>query len=71
MSKTFMPAFQSMESLKAHQLKGLQWTVSHAHKGSGFYRKQLDNSGVTADDIRTLDDICRLPFAKKLKSVLW
>jgi phenylacetate-CoA ligase len=62
MSKTFMPAFQSMESLKAHQLKGLQWTVSHAHKGSDFYRKQLDDSGVTADDIRTLDDIRRLPF---------
>jgi phenylacetate-CoA ligase len=62
MSKTFMPAFQSMELLKAHQLKGLQWTVSHAHKGSDFYRKQLDDSGVTADDIRTLDDIRRLPF---------
>jgi len=62
MSKTFMPAFQSMESLKAHQLKGLQWTVSHAYKGSDFYRKLLDDSGVTADDIRTLDDIRRLPF---------
>lgn len=62
MSKTFMPAFQSMESLKAHQLKGLQWTVSHAHKGSDFYRKQLDDSGVTADDIQTLDDVRRLPL---------
>ena len=62
MSKTFMPAFQSMESLKAHQLQGLQWTVSHAYKGSDFYRKLLDDSGVTADDIRTLDDIRRLPF---------
>jgi phenylacetate-CoA ligase len=62
MSRTFMPTFQSMDELKTHQLKGLQWTVAHAYKGSAFYRKLLDDSGVTPQDIHTLDDIRKLPF---------
>jgi len=62
MSQTFMPAFQSMDELKAHQLKGLQWTISHATKGSAFYRKLMADAGVTPEDIRTLDDIKKLPF---------
>lgn len=62
MSRTFMPAFQSLDELKAHQLRGLQWTVSHVHKGSGFYKKLLDDAGVGPEDIHSLDDIQRLPF---------
>ena len=62
MNKTFMPTFQSQDVLNAHQLKGLQWTVSHAYKGSAFYRKLLDDSNVTPKDIHTLEDIRKLPF---------
>ena len=57
-----MPAFQSLDELKAHQLRGLQWTVSHVYKGSGFYKKLLDDAGVGPEDIHSLDDIQRLPF---------
>jgi len=62
MPKTFMPSFTNIEDLKAHQLKGLQWTVAHAYQGSDFYRKKLDGVGVSPADIRSLDDILNLPF---------
>jgi phenylacetate-CoA ligase len=58
----FMPTFQTREELQAHQLKGLQWTVAHAYNGSPDYRNKFDLAGVTPDDIRSLDDLRRLPF---------
>jgi len=62
MAKTFMPSFGNAEELKHHQLKGLQWTVSHAYEGSSFYRSRLEQAGVGPEDIQVLDDICKLPF---------
>ncbi|MBN1106611.1 MAG: phenylacetate--CoA ligase [Deltaproteobacteria bacterium] len=62
MKKTFMPAITSEKELKAVQLKGLQWTVKHAYKGSPFYRKRLQDAGVKPGDIRSLKDIRKLPF---------
>ena len=62
MNRTFMPTFQSQDVLNAHQLKGLQWTASHAYQGSAFYRKLLGDSDVTPKDIHTLEDIRKLPF---------
>ena len=60
--ENFMPRFRTREELEAHQLKGLQWTVAHAYDGSPDYRTKFDLAGVTPDDIRSLDDLCRLPF---------
>ena len=57
-----MPEFSDIEELKQHQLNGLQWTVAHAYQGSDFYRKKLDEAGVSPADIRSLDDILSLPF---------
>lgn len=62
MSDTFMPAFESLNELTDHQLKGLQWTVRHAYEGSPFYRERLEKAGVHPNDIHTLDDIRKLPF---------
>ena len=62
MTKTFMPHIQTEEALKAHQLKGLQWTVRHAYEGSPVYRRRLKEAGVHPEDIRSLDDLKRLPF---------
>ena len=60
--KTFFPDIKSEEELKEIQLRGLQWTVKHAYEGSEFYRKKLDEAGVKPEDIKTLEDIRRLPF---------
>jgi phenylacetate-CoA ligase len=62
MEKSFMPAIKTEEELKDLQLKGLRWTVNHAYQGSDFYRKRFNEAGVKPDDIRSLDDIKRLPF---------
>ena len=62
MTSTFMPAFKNIEQLQHHQLQGLKWTVAHAFSGSPFYRRRLDQSGVRPEDIRSLDDLPRLPF---------
>lgn len=60
--KSYLPTHSSYEELAAIQLKGLQWTVNHAYNGSAFYRKKLDDAGVKPGDIKSLDDLRRLPF---------
>ncbi|MGO9377777.1 MAG: phenylacetate--CoA ligase [Dissulfurispiraceae bacterium] len=68
--KRFPPMTSMPEGLKEHQLKGLQWTVSHAYAHSDFYRERLNAAGVKPEDIKSLEDIQRLPFttAEDLKS---
>ncbi len=63
MTRTFMPYLKTVAELAAHQLQGLQWTVRHAYEGSSFYRAKLDEAGITPDDITSLDDLRKLPFA--------
>jgi phenylacetate-CoA ligase len=60
--KTYMPTYSSLDELAAIQLKGLQWTVNHAYHGSAAYREKLDAAGVRPEDIKSLDDLSRLPF---------
>ena len=62
MEKRFMPSVRTREELLELQLRGLKWTVNHAYQGSAFYRERLDRAGVKPEDIRTLDDLRRLPF---------
>jgi phenylacetate-CoA ligase len=62
MEKRFMPAVKTQDELKALQVEGLKWTVHHAYQGSPFYRKRLDEAGVKPADIRSLDDLKKLPF---------
>ncbi|MBA4393470.1 MAG: phenylacetate--CoA ligase [Desulfobacca sp.] len=62
MIQTFMPDFKSLDELKAHQLKGLQWSIQHAYNGSPFFRKKFESAGIKPQDIKTLADIRRLPF---------
>lgn len=50
---------------KELQLKKLRETVSRAYKNCGFYKNKMDRAGVRPEDIRTLDDISRLPFTTK------
>lgn len=59
---SFMPTYASMDELAAIQLEGLKWTVNHAYHGSPAYRAKLDEAGVVPEDIKSLDDLGRLPF---------
>jgi phenylacetate-CoA ligase len=47
------------------QLGRLQWSVRHAYDNVAAYRVKFDAAGVSPDDIRSLDDIRRLPFTTK------
>ena len=55
-------AFSTDDQLRAHQLKGLQWTVTHAYNGSMEYRNKFDAAGIRPEDIRSLEDLRHLPF---------
>jgi len=70
MNKSFMPAVKTSRELMELQLEGLKWTVKHAYQGSSFYRNRMDKAGVRPEDMRSLDDLKRLPFttAQDLRS---
>ena len=53
------------EALEALQIKRLQQVVNRVYHTVGFYRKSFDKAGVSPDDIRSLDDLKRLPFTVK------
>jgi len=59
--------FETMprEALEAIQLRRLQATVSRAYHAVPFYRKRFDEAGVKPEDIRSLEDLRRLPFTYK------
>ena len=62
MPNTFMTSIRTGEELRELQTKGLKWTVKHAYNGSQTYKKKLDGAGLHPDNIRSLDDLQRLPF---------
>lgn len=63
----FNPEMECMprESLEKLQCRRLQETVAHCYHNSPFYRKELDKAHVAPEDIKTLDDLRRLPFTNK------
>lgn len=61
MSRRFIPDLNE-EQIADIQLEGLKWTARHAYGGSPFYKSGMTASGVHPDDIKTLDDIRKLPF---------
>ena len=52
-------------ALRDLQLRRLQMTVSWAYERVSYYRDRMDALGVRPRDIRTLDDVRRLPFTDK------
>lgn len=62
MTEFFMPIVKTDKELRGVQLEGLKWTVNHAYQNSPFYRKKIDETGIHPDDIKSLDDLVRLPF---------
>jgi phenylacetate-CoA ligase len=53
------------EQLRALQLGRLQWQVRRCFDGAEFYRERLDAAGVGPGDIRTLEDLQRIPIVTK------
>ena len=55
----------SREKIKELQLKRLREIVHRVYNNVPFYRKKLDEKGVKPQDIKTLEDIKKLPFTTK------
>jgi phenylacetate-CoA ligase len=55
----------SRDELEALQLSRLQSTVANAYAHVPFYRAKFDEVGVHPDDIRSLDDVTKLPLTSK------
>ncbi|GAC1460712.1 MAG: phenylacetate--CoA ligase [Ktedonobacteraceae bacterium] len=53
------------ESLQALQNKRLHNTVDYVYHQVPYYRETLDRIGIKPDDIRTVEDLHKLPFTKK------
>ena len=58
----FPPHFETADQLIELQTRGLRWTVSHTWNNSPFYRKRFEETGITPEEVRTLDDLAKLPF---------
>ncbi len=55
----------SREEIEATQLKRLQETARRVYAVNPFYREKFEERGITPEDIRTLEDLQRLPFTRK------
>lgn len=53
------------ESMRRLQSERLVKMVKHVYEDSTYYRKRMDECGVKPEDIRSIDDITKLPFTTK------
>lgn len=51
--------------IKALQLERLKETAERIYNNVPYYKKKLDEAGVTPDSIKSLDDLKRIPFTTK------
>ncbi|MBQ2847185.1 MAG: phenylacetate--CoA ligase [Clostridia bacterium] len=67
MSKYYQPEIEtaSVEELKALQSEKLVKQVKHVYENVKYYRDMMDEKGVTPDDIKSIDDLHKLPFLTK------
>lgn len=54
-----------LKTLENHQLKQLKMIVSVAYENSSFYKELFKKNGITPKDIKTLNDIRKLPIIDK------
>lgn len=66
MQNAYDPAeFWSRDQIEATQLARLRNVVERVYKKCNFYRKRLDEAGVSPDSIQCLEDIEKIPLTSK------
>ncbi|MGI6402700.1 MAG: phenylacetate--CoA ligase family protein [Oscillospiraceae bacterium] len=67
MSRYFSPEIETADRGRMLTLQGqrLRATVRHCYENVPFYREKLRKMGLTPDDIKTVDDLAKLPFTYK------
>ncbi len=63
----FQPEKECMdrEQLKKLQLERLQATVKRCYDNVAVFRERMNEKGLTPDDVKSLDDLAKLPFTTK------
>ena len=63
----FSPEYESMSvaKLKELQLERLKWSVRHAYDNNPYYHKKFEAAGFHPDQLKSLDDMRRIPFLTK------
>jgi len=59
------PDFLPPEQLQAIQLQRLKFMVQRAYNHVALFRKRMDDAGLKPTDVRSLDDVTKLPFTVK------
>jgi phenylacetate-CoA ligase len=55
----------AQDDMLSLQLERLQWTVKHAYDNSKFYRRKMDELSVVPAEIKSLNDLTKLPLTDK------
>jgi len=53
------------EEIEATQLERLRETARRVYAINPFYKRKFDELGITPEDIRTIEDVRKLPFTRK------
>ena len=63
----YQPDIESMdrEEIKRIQTERLIWQVKRCYENVAVFRERMQEKGLTPDDIRSLDDLQKLPFTYK------
>jgi len=63
----FNPDVETMErrELLELQMERLQIVVNQAYSNVDFYRRKFDDAGLVPDDIKTLEDLRKIPFTTR------
>ena len=67
MKRYYQPEIEtaSPEQIRAWQDERLVKQVKHVWDNGPYYRKKMEEKGVTPDDIKCAADLCKLPFLSK------
>ena len=67
MANYYQPELETMpyEQLRALQNERLVKQVKHVWDNVPYYRKKMEEKGVTPDDVQSIDDLHKLPFLSK------
>ena len=67
MERYYQPEIEcaSREQIREIQSEKLRKQVQHVWDNVPYYRKKMEEKGVTPADIQSVDDLCKLPFLSK------
>ena len=67
MAKYYQPEIETMPYGELRQLQNerLVKQVQHVWDNVPYYRKKMEEKGVTPEDIKGIDDLYKLPFLTK------